>query len=153
MNSAGHISQAYRCRADVPGGRKYLGRWETTAEQLCSSSQGTRRAESLAAKVQEAAARIPAIQSMLGASSAGRRHPEDARAGVECPQGHRQFLARNAEAEVGFTPRRWLSPPGRHAPYRQPRGGPQQGSLNVLLPPTSHQRYGPCQKLAWLTRP
>jgi hypothetical protein len=137
----------------VPGGRKCRTRWKTTAELLCGSSQGSRRAESLAARVQEAAARLPAIQSLLGASSAGRRHPEDARTGVECRRGHRQFLARNAEAEVGFSPRRWLSPPGQHAPYRQPRGGPQQGSLNALLPPTSHQRYRPCQKLAWLTGP
>ncbi len=137
----------------VPGERKYRRRWETQTEHICGSSKGSRRAESLVARVQEAAVRIPAIQSMLGASSAGRRHPEDERAGVECRWGHRQFLAHNAEAEVGFSPRRWLSPLGHNAPYGQARGGPQQGSLNALLPPTSHQRYEPCQKLAWLTGP
>ena len=137
----------------VPGGRKWCRRWETPAEHLCGSSQETRWAESLVARVQEAKSILPAIQSLLGASSAGRRHPEDASSGVACRRGHRQFLARKAEAKVGFSPRRWLSPPGQHAPYRQPKGGPQQGSLNALLPPTSHQRYGPCQTLAWLTRP
>jgi hypothetical protein len=83
------------------------------------------------------------ISRSESAGSGGQINSNSESVGRAKRRGHQQFLARNAEAEVGFSPRRWLSPPGHPGPYRQPRGGPQQGSLNALLPPTSHQRYGP----------